>query len=405
MKSVRTIFKTGMGPSSSHTMGPAFAAKTFRDTHPEADRVAVILYGSLAKTGKGHGTDRAITDTLAPIRSSIEFNTDDSIPLPHPNTLDFIGYAGEIEVGRMRFLSVGGGEVRMEGEESRLTLPPELYGENSFTEIATLCKARGIRLSDYVFEHEDADFPAFLLDVWHTMSAAIREGLTHTGILPGGLEVERKAQRLYNQRHIDESPQTRENRLVCAYAFAVSEQNADNGIIVTAPTCGSCGVLPAVLKYMQDKNGFSDRDVIRALAVAGLIGDLVATNASVSGAECGCQAEVGTACSMAAAALCELFEMGIDQIEYAAEMSLEHHLGLTCDPVCGLVQIPCIERNAVAAMRAINALSLANFLSGSRKISFDLVVETMYRTGRDLSYLYRETSEGGLAKLYRHAEG
>ena len=405
MKSVRTIFKTGMGPSSSHTMGPAFAAKTFRDTHPEADRVAVILYGSLAKTGKGHGTDRAITDTLAPIRSSIEFNTDDSIPLPHPNTLDFIGYAGEIEVGRMRFLSVGGGEVRMEGEESRLTLPPELYGENSFTEIATLCKARGIRLSDYVFEHEDADFPAFLLDVWHTMSAAIREGLTHTGILPGGLEVERKAQRLYNQRHIDESPQTRENRLVCAYAFAVSEQNADNGIIVTAPTCGSCGVLPAVLKYMQDKNGFSDRDVIRALAVAGLIGDLVATNASVSGAECGCQAEVGTACSMAAAALCELFEMGINQIEYAAEMSLEHHLGLTCDPVCGLVQIPCIERNAVAAMRAINALSLANFLSGSRKISFDLVVETMYRTGRDLSYLYRETSEGGLAKLYRHAEG
>ena len=404
MKSVRTIFKTGMGPSSSHTMGPAFAAKTFRDTHPEADRVAVILYGSLAKTGKGHGTDRAITDTLAPIRSSIEFNTDDSIPLPHPNTLDFIGYAGEIEVGRMRFLSVGGGEVRMEGEESRLTLPPELYGENSFTEIATLCKARGIRLSDYVFEHEDVDFPAFLLDVWHTMSAAIREGLTHTGILPGGLEVERKAQRLYNQRHIDESPQTRENRLVCAYAFAVSEQNADNGIIVTAPTCGSCGVLPAVLKYMQDKNGFSDRDVIRALAVAGLIGDLVATNASVSGAECGCQAEVGTACSMAAAALCELFEMGIDQIEYAAEMSLEHHLGLTCDPVCGLVQIPCIERNAVAAMRAINALSLANFLSGSRKISFDLVVETMYRTGRDLSHLYRETSEGGLAKLYRHAE-
>ena len=302
----------------------------------------------------------------------------------------------------MRFLSVGGGEVRMEGEESRFSRPPELYQEESFSEIAELCKSRGIRLSDYVFEHEDADFPAFLLDVWHTMTAAIREGLTHTGILPGGLEVERKAQRLYNQRHIDESPQTRENRLVCAYAFAVSEQNADNGIIVTAPTCGSCGVLPAVLKYMQDKNGFSDRDVIRALAVAGLIGDLVATNASVSGAECGCQAEVGTACSMAAAALCELFEMGIDQIEYAAEMSLEHHLGLTCDPVCGLVQIPCIERNAVAAMRAINALSLANFLSGSRKISFDLVVETMYRTGLDLSHLYRETSEGGLAKLYRH---
>jgi L-serine dehydratase len=385
-------------------MGPAFAAKTFKDAHPEADRVTVILYGSLAKTGQGHGTDRAITETLSPLPCQILWNTDDAVAatLPHPNTLDFIGYAGDIRVGDMRFLSVGGGEVRQDGEESRLSLPPSLYAEESFTAIAELCKARGIRLSDYVFEHEDADFPAFLLNVWHTMTAAIREGLTRGGILPGGLEVERKAQRLYNQRHIDESPQTRENRLVCAYAFAVSEQNADNGIIVTAPTCGSCGVLPAVLKYMQDKNGFSDHDVIRALAVAGLVGDLVATNASVSGAECGCQAEVGTACSMAAAALAELFEMGIDQIEYAAEVALEHHLGLTCDPVCGLVQIPCIERNAVAAMRAINALSLANFLSGSRKISFDLVVETMYRTGLDLSHLYRETSEGGLAKLYQH---
>ncbi|MBQ5725134.1 MAG: L-serine ammonia-lyase, iron-sulfur-dependent, subunit alpha, partial [Clostridia bacterium] len=187
-------------------------------------------------------------------------------------------------------------------------------------------------------------------------------------------------------------------------AFAVSEQNADCGRIVTAPTCGSCGVLPAVLIYMQEKNGFTDHDILRALAVAGLVGDLVATNASISGAECGCQAEVGTACSMAAAALCELFGMGIDQIEYAAEIALEHHLGLTCDPVCGLVQIPCIERNAVAAMRAINALSLANFLSDSRKISFDMVVETMYRTGLDLSHLYRETSEGGLASLYRHTD-
>jgi L-serine dehydratase len=256
-------------------------------------------------------------------------------------------------------------------------------------------------LSDYVFEHEDENFRSFLSDVWHTMSAAIREGLTRTGVLPGGLDVQRKAQKLYNQKHIDESPQTRENRIVCAYAFAVSEQNADCGLIVTAPTCGSCGVLPATLKYMQEKNAFSDGDIIRALAVAGLIGNLVSTNASISGAECGCQAEIGTACSMAAAGLAELYGMGVDQIEYAAEIALEHHLGLTCDPVCGLVQIPCIERNAVAAMRAINALSLANFLSDSRKISFDLVVETMYQTGIDLSHHYRETSEGGLAKLYR----
>ena len=400
MKSVRSIYKIGVGPSSSHTMGPTFAARKFAETYPDVEQVKVILYGSLSKTGKGHGTDRAIIQALEPIPTEIVFHYDDSITLIHPNTMELYGYVGGDEVAKMTVLSVGGGEIRVPGES--VESERELYAEESFTEIAAICKERNIRLSDYVFEHEDENFKNFLGEVWHTMQSAIREGLTHTGVLPGGLGVNRKAQRLFNQRHIDESPQTRENRLVCAYAFAVSEQNADCGTIVTAPTCGSCGVLPAVLKYMQDKNSFSDHDVIRALAVAGLIGNLVATNASVSGAECGCQAEVGTACSMAAAALAELFEMGIDQIEYAAEISLEHHLGLTCDPVCGLVQIPCIERNAVAAMRAINALSLANFLSDSRKISFDLVVDTMYQTGIDLSHIYRETSEGGLAKLYKH---
>ncbi len=213
--------------------------------------------------------------------------------------------------------------------------------------------------------------------------------------------MERKAQYLFNQRHIDERPETRENRLVCAYAFAVSEQNAAQGTIVTAPTCGACACLPAVLKYMQEEKRLSDRQVLRALAVAGVIGNIVKTNASISGAECGCQAEIGTACSMSAAALGELFEMGIDQIEYAAEVALEHHLGLTCDPINGLVQIPCIERNAVAAMRAINAVRIANFLTETRKISFDMVVETMYQTGRDLNRIYRETAEGGLAKLYK----
>ncbi len=401
MKSVRTIFKTGIGPSSSHTMGPAFAAQRFASLYPRATRYTAILYGSLAMTGKGHGTDRAVLETLMPTPAEVIFDTDCTRDLPHPNTMDMVAWKDGEEIGRARFLSVGGGEVIREGgpvSASRASC----YPLSTFTDIAKVCKEQGIRLSDYVFAHEDADFPAFLHQVWDTMSASIREGLTHTGTLPGGLGVERKAQRLYNQKHIDESPQTRENRLVCAYAFAVSEQNADCGTIATAPTCGACGVLPAVLKYMQEKNAFSDEAVIRALAVAGLIGDLVATNASVSGAECGCQAEIGTACSMAAAALGELYEMGIDQIEYAAEIALEHHLGLTCDPVCGLVQIPCIERNAVAAMRAINALSLANFLSDSRKISFDLVVKTMYQTGKDLSLLYRETSEGGLAKLYRH---
>ena len=403
MKSIRNIYKIGVGPSSSHTMGPTFAAKEFVKRYPDVESIRVILYGSLSKTGKGHGTDRAIENALAPIPSEIVFCNED-MTLLHPNTMELIGYVSGDAVAKMTVLSVGGGEIEIVGDAAK-SEAEETYSKSSFTEIAEECKERNIRLSDYVLEHEDEDFPKFLLEVWHTMQNAIREGLTHTGVLPGGLGVKRKAQRLHNQRHIDESPQTRENRLVCSYAFAVSEQNADCGLIVTAPTCGSCGVLPAVLCYMQEKNGFADKDIIRALSVAGLIGQLVATNASVSGAECGCQAEVGTACSMAAAALAELFEMGIDQIEYAAEISLEHHLGLTCDPVCGLVQIPCIERNAVAAMRAINALSLANFLSDSRKISFDLVVETMYQTGIDLSHIYRETSEGGLAKLYRHTEG
>ena len=398
MKSIKNLFKIGYGPSSSHTMGPSFASEDFLKNHKNADFVKVILYGSLAKTGKGHGTDRAISETLSAVPHDIVFDVETKTDV-HPNTLEFIAFKENVEIGRKRYYSIGGGEIQT--DEKQFSEEKQIYKESTFEEISTLCKSKNIRLSDYVFENESEDIKSYLITVWKTMQNAINEGLSHRGILPGNLFVERKAQFLYNQKHIDESPQTRENRLVCSYAFAVSEQNADCGIIVTAPTCGSCGVLPAVLKYMQDKNNFSDEDIIRALAVAGLIGNIVATNASISGAECGCQAEVGTACSMAAAALCELFEMGIDQIEYAAEVAMEHHLGLTCDPVCGLVQIPCIERNAVAAMRAINALSLANFLFASRKVSFDVVVETMYQTGKDLSHLYRETSEGGLAKLYK----
>lgn len=398
MKSIRNIFKTGIGPSSSHTMGPAFAAIKMREMYPDADKMVVELFGSLAKTGEGHGTDRALRETLQPLSTEILFNKDDSVKLSHPNTMKFTAWRAGKKLGEKVYLSIGGGEIRAESGAQKEE--KEVYAERYFTEIAEACKAQNMRLSDYVFAREGEEIKVFLHEVWQTMCHAIMEGLTHRGILPGGLNVERKAQHLFSQKHIDESPQTRENRIVCAYAFAVSEQNADCGTIVTAPTCGACGVVPAVLKYMQEKNSFSDDDVIRALAVAGLIGTIVSTNASISGAECGCQAEVGTACSMAAAALAELHGMGVDQIEYAAEISLEHHLGLTCDPVCGLVQIPCIERNAVAAMRAINALSLANFLSDSRRISFDMVVKTMYQTGRDISQRYRETSEGGLAKLY-----
>ena len=397
MKSIRDIYKIGKGPSSSHTMGPAKAMSIYVSEHPEAESYKVILFGSLADTGEGHGTDKAIAAaTDKPVK--IELNKTDR-NLPHENTMDIYSVIGGEAIAKMRVMSVGGGDIEIEGREET-DGAAEVYPQSSFTAIAEYCKSHEIRLSDYVILREGEEIREFLLEVWGVMKNAIHEGLTTSGILPGGLEVERKAQYLYNQRHIDESPVTRENRIVCSYAYAVSEQNADNGTIVTAPTCGACAVLPSVLRYMQEKHRFSDEEIIRALAVAGLIGALTKTNASVSGAECGCQAEIGTACSMASAALGELFEMGIDQIEYAAEIAFEHHLGLTCDPICGLVQIPCIERNAVAAMRAINAVNLANFLSGSRKISLDMVIKTMYETGKDLSHHYRETSTGGLAKLY-----
>lgn len=248
--------------------------------------------------------------------------------------------------------------------------------------------------------NEGADIWDDLLEIWSVMQASIQEGLAASGELPGGLHIERKAKSIHDHILVNKHPEIIECQRVCSYAYAVSEQNADNGVIVTAPTCGSCGVLPAVLYYFKDKRGLSDMDVAHALGVAGLFGELAKRNASVSGAECGCQAEIGVACAMAAAALGQLFGYSIKRIEYAAEVALEHHLGLTCDPICGLVQIPCIERNAVAAMRAINALSLANFLTYTRKISFDMVVRTMYETGRDLFSKYRETSEGGLAKVY-----
>ena len=396
MKSIREIYKIGTGPSSSHTMGPVKAMQIFVSEHADADSYEVILYGSLSDTGRGHGTDVAIMAvTEKPV--NIVFNSVDR-DLPHENTMDLFAIKNGKKSAPMRVMSVGGGDIKIHGRD--ISFVDDVYPESTFTEIAEYCKHHGIRLSDFIEMREGDGIYEFLLEVWMTMKAAIHRGLTTSGILPGGLEVERKAQYLYNQRHIDESPITRENRIVCAYAYAVSEENADNGVIVTAPTCGACAVLPSVLKYMQERHNFSDKAILKALAVAGLIGTLTKTNASISGAECGCQAEIGTACSMASAALAELFEMGIDQIEYAAEIAFEHHLGLTCDPICGLVQIPCIERNAVAAMRAINAVNLANFLSGSRKISLDLVIKTMYETGKDLSHLYRETAEGGLAKHY-----
>ena len=396
MKSIRDIYKIGRGPSSSHTMGPVRAAEILKSQYPDADSYEVTLYGSLAKTGKGHGTDSAIIKCLRPKTCTVLFDTETK-ELAHENTLELCAFQDGKQIGFMRVMSVGGGDIIIEGQPQQKKL--EIYEENTFEEIRTICKERGWSLSDYVYTHEP-DLNDHLREVWKVMKAAVNRGIGKTGILPGGLNVERRANALFTGVYDKEDAATHENRLVCAYAFAVSEMNASNGVIVTAPTCGSCGVVPAVLIYSQQKEGYSDDDICKALAVGGLIGNLVKRNASISGAECGCQAEIGTACSMAAAALGELYGMTIDQIEYAAEVALEHHLGLTCDPIAGLVQIPCIERNAVAAMRAINAVSLARFLSGSRKISFDLVVATMYETGKHIHIGYRETSEGGLAKLY-----
>lgn len=398
MKTLKDLYKSGNGPSSSHTMGPSTAARKFKAEHPQADSFEVILYDSLAKTGKGHRTDRALIMAFDPLPVNLIFDTD-TTGLPHPNTMDLMAFKNQEEIGRWRVLSVGGGSIEIVGRKQEVL--PDIYELNSYSEIADYCFANDLRIWQYVEQVEGPSIWDYLAEVWQLMKNSIKEGLAATGTLPGGLNIPRKANMLYINRHIDESPETKENRLVYAYAYAVSEQNAANGIVVTAPTCGACGVVPAVLKYMQDKKGFSDEEIIHSLETGGIIGNLIKHNASISGAECGCQAEIGSACCMATAALSELFGMRLNQIEYAAEVAMEHHLGLTCDPIKGMVQIPCIERNAVSAMRAISILNLANFLSDTRMISFDMVVQTMYQTGLDLNSNYKETSEGGLAKAYR----
>ena len=403
MKSIRDIYKIGKGPSSSHTMGPERAARLFLSRYPQADRFQVTLYGSLSKTGVGHGTDRVLRDTLGQSRTEVVFSRENLMEL-HPNTMDFTAFQNNRKIGNLRVESGGGGDIRIPGEPER-TETEEGYIEHSFAEIADFCKWRYIdTLSEYVELNEGEEIWEFLGVVWQTMKQAIAEGLSRDGVLPGGLNVQRKAKYLYTQIPDDKIPALKEFQHIAAYAYAVAEQNADNGTVVTAPTCGACGVLPAVLKYAQDTKGFSDQEICRALATAGIIGNRTKTNASISGAECGCQAEIGTACSMAAAALAELYGQNLDQVEYAAEVAMEHHLGLTCDPICGLVQIPCIERNAVAAVRAMNACNLSYFLTGSRNISYDMVCRAMKETGIHLDHRFRETSEGGFAKLYQRRQ-
>ena len=396
MQSLRELYKIGKGPSSSHTMGPERAAKDFLSRTQGAARYRVVLQGSLARTGRGHLTDRAVLGVLPEGRTEVVFDCE-AKALLHPNTLVMTAYdAAGAELLSVTYLSVGGGTVREAGAAP--VAAEEIYPFADFSELRSFCEREGTALADVAFRFEDAAFHQYLAAVWESMKATIQRGLTREGLLPGALRVERKAATLYRAYLADPDDHT---RLVCSYAYATAEENASGGTVVTAPTCGASGVLPAVLLYLQRRDGLSDERILRALATGGLVGNVVKTNASVSGAEAGCQAEIGTATAMAAAAVSALSEQSIEIVEYAAEIALEHQLGLTCDPVGGYVQIPCIERNAVAAMRALDSADLAGVLSGTRKISFDLVVKTMYETGRDLNERYRETSEGGLAAGYK----
>lgn len=397
MKSLRQLYKIGIGPSSSHTMGPVKATERFLSQYDGYDNYVVTLFGSLAMTGKGHGTDTAILKAFGNRHAEIVFDKETKCPI-HPNTMEFVAYKDGCKPVKMQVFSIGGGEILVAGET--FVDGNEIYPHNSFEEIKTYCKDNNISLWQYALQYEGESIIDYMGEIWQTMQQCVSDGLVRDGVLPGGLNVERRAKKLLSDRN-DESRQTRKDRIVSAYAFAVGEQNASGGKVVTAPTCGASGVLPAVFMYAREQQGIADGQICKALLTAGIIGNVVKTNASISGAECGCQAEIGTACAMAAAGLAELYGMTLDEIEYSAEVALEHQLGLTCDPVCGLVQIPCIERNAVGAMRAINAVSIATFLADSRKISFDTVVAAMYETGRDISESYRETSVGGLAKVYK----
>ncbi len=399
MKSIKELYRIGTGPSSSHTMGPRKAAEIFLARHRNAASFKVTLYGSLAATGKGHMTDVAINDTLTPV-APVEIVWQPKVFLPfHPNAMTFAAFdARQKLLENWTVYSIGGGALAENNEEPTIE-SKEVYDMRSMTEILNWCERTGKSYWEYVKECEDEDIWDYLDVVWNTMKEAIRRGLEEEGVLPGPLNLRRKASTYYiKATGYKDTLKTR--GLVFAYALAVSEENASGGKIVTAPTCGSCGVVPAVLYHLHKSRDFSDIRIIRALATAGLFGNIVKHNASISGAEVGCQGEVGVACAMASAAANQLFGGSPAQTEYAAEMGLEHHLGMTCDPVCGLVQIPCIERNAYAAARALDANIYSSFTDGIHRVSFDKVVQVMKQTGHDLPSLYKETSEGGLAKDY-----
>ena len=395
MKSLRELFRIGLGPSSSHTMGPNRAAKIFAERCPNVDNYRVTLYGSLAATGEGHMTDKAIIEVLEPI-APLELVWQPTTFLPfHPNGMKFEGIKGGKTIDEWVIYSVGGGELA--NEESKKS-EADIYPLTTAHEIMDWCDETGCTFWEYVERYEGPEIWDYLAEVWHTMQNTIKRGLEHEGVLPGGLGIQRKAG-LYLLKSRSYSASVASKAKIYAYALATSEENASGTTIVTAPTCGSCGVLPAVLYHLSQSHENSEARILRALATAGLFGNIAKEHASISGADVGCQGEVGVACAMAAAAACQLFGGTINQIEYAAEMGLEHHLGLTCDPLCGLVQVPCIERNAIAASRALDACTYAALSDGKHKIDFDRIVEVMKETGHDIPSLYKETSTGGIAKI------
>ena len=400
METLRALYRIGTGPSSSHTLAPHNAAVQFRSSHPDAARYRVTLFGSLAATGKGHLTDVALASVLAPLE--IVWRSGETLPL-HPNGMRFEAFDGTSgeAVASWEAYSVGGGAVIDAADlaAGRSSTDPSVYEFTTMAEILATCERRGCGFFDLVIEREDAGMADYLLEVWRAMQDAVNRGLHREGALPGPLGLSRKAISHIRKAQLQSGNLRRTGRIT-AYALAVSEENASGGQVVTAPSCGASGVVPAVLRYVKETSKVDERSIVNALATAGLFGNVVKRNASISGAVVGCQGEVGTACAMAAAAAAQLYGATPGQIEYAAEMALEHHLGLTCDPVLGLVQIPCIERNAMAATRALTCAEYALLSDGHHHISFDAVVAAMNRTGHDLPRIYRETSLGGLAVGY-----
>lgn len=395
MESIKEIYRIGYGPSSSHTMGPRKAAEIFKKKNSNAISFKVTLFGSLAATGKGHLTDVALEKAFDPIPVEI-FWKSEIVLKEHPNALMLEAFDSDfVKLDEWTVFSVGGGQIT---DFKSTEHQKHIYDHTNLKEIISLHKESGISYWEYVEKTEGSEIYSHLQDVWTVMLNSVKRGIDKDGILPGGLALQRKAASYYVKAK-NFSGSLKKETLIFAYALAVAEENACGGKIVTAPTCGSSGVVPAVLKYLQESFSFSDAKILRALATAGLIGNIVKENASIAGAKVGCQGEIGTACAMAAAAATQLLGGTPLQIEYAAEMGIEHHLGLTCDPVNGLVQIPCIERNAFAAERALNTATFALLSDGRHLISFDKIVKTMNQTGHDLPSIYKETSEGGMALL------